>query len=572
MKYNLSLLFAAVLVLCSCGGGGLKPLTVENFTVTPSLLEESAGQVPFVLSGRFPEKYMNKKATLEVIPVLMSDETEVVAQSTASFQGERVQGNAQEISYLVGGAFTLRSAFKPYTSKLEDSRMYLLFKAAVGNKQVTLPPLLVAHGVLATASLLPQTLQTSGGVMAADKYQYSIAQQQKAQIKYLIRQTEVRSSELQTTTVQDFIKTLREIKTDENAFRIDNIEISSYASPEGNTKYNEMLAEKRGENAAKFVGGELDKNKLEAQVSSRYTAEDWEGFQELVAQSNIQDKELILRVLSMYTDPEEREKQIKNLSAAYAELADAVLPELRRSRLIINYQTLGRGDDEILQLANDDPSKLSADELLYAGTLTTDEVQKEGYYVSAAQNAPNDYRAYNNLASIALHRGDLQLAALYIDEALQRNPTAAEPNANKALLLLRQGHKGDEADVVNCLSRATECVNYKELLGYAQISEGKYGAAAASLKGVRTEGTALAQLLSGDYMGAAETLTLTSRDTGTNYYLRAIIAMRAGQPSLAPAMLTEAFKLDPSLRTKAAKDAEFYKLRDNAEFKKCLGQ
>ena len=139
------------------------------------------------------------------------------------------------------------------------------------------------------------------------------------------------------------------------------------------------------------------------------------------------------------------------------------------------------------------------------------------------------------------------------------------------IFYFQHNNKGDEADVVNCLSRATECVNYKELLGYAQISEGKYGAAAVSLKGVHTEGAALAQVLGGDYMGAAETLTLTPRDTGTNYYLRAIIAMRAGQPSLAPAMLTEAFKLDPSLRAKAAKDAEFYKLRDNAEFKKCLG-
>ena len=383
-KLYVSLALAGTLVLTSCGGLG--KLTADNFTVTPSPMEAVGGKVPVVINGRFPEKYMKKKAVVTVLPVLRYGSDFADGQS-ATYQGEKVQGNDTEISYKLGGNYTMRNSFD-YVPAMQQSELYLTFKAKVGKKDVKIPDVKVADGVLATSALISSTAASTTPQIAADKYQYAIKQTKQAQIKYLINQANIRNSEIKSTSVKDFVKTLRDIKADQKGYMLDNIEVSAYASPDGGMKVNTALAQKREKTSKGYVNKQLKSAKLDADVDSKYTAEDWEGFQELVSQSNIQDKDVILRVLSMYQDPEEREKQIRNLSAGFKELADEILPELRRARMTINYNIIGRSDDEIQAQYKDDATKLSVEELLYGATLTENASEQKDIYTTANCQVP----------------------------------------------------------------------------------------------------------------------------------------------------------------------------------------
>ena len=322
-KFYVILALGAAMGLTSCNKLG--ELSADNFIVTPSPLEAVSNNVPVTINGRFPEKYMKKKAVVTVTPVLKYANGQAVGQP-ATFQGEKVQGNDQSISYKLGGSYTMRNEFA-YVPDMLESELYLTFDARVGKKSVEVPEVKVATGVLSASTLVSQTVGSARPEMAVDAYQYAIAEKKQAQIKYLIQQSKVRTSELKTTSVQEFVEMLREIKANQKGYQLENIEVSAYASPDGGMKLNTKLAADREKSSAAYVKGELKEMDFDAFVDSKYTAEDWEGFQELVSQSNMQDKEVVLRVLSMYKDPEEREKQIKNLSAAFTELPDEILPE-----------------------------------------------------------------------------------------------------------------------------------------------------------------------------------------------------------------------------------------------------
>ncbi len=567
-KTYLSLVMASSLVLTSCNKLG--ELTADNFTVTPSPLEAVSGKVPVTINGRFPEKYMKKKAVVTVIPVLRYDNgTSAKANAVgqpATFQGEKVQGNDQEISYKVGGNYTMKNSFT-YVPEMAQSELYLTFDAKVGKKKVEVPEVKVANGVLATSTLLSRTAGSANSATGEDAYQYAIAQTKQAQIKYLINQANVRTSELKSVSVQDFVKTLKEIKADNKGFQIDGVEISAYASPDGKFDFNKNLAEKRQNTSTSYVKKELKNIKLDTNVDGKYTAEDWDGFQQLVSASNIQDKEVILRVLSMYQDPEERETQIRNISAAYKELADEILPELRRARLTLNYNIIGRSDDEIQEQYKADASKLSVEELLYSATLTDDVAQKEDIYKKTTQLYPNDYRAYNNLAQLAYNKGDLATAKNYLSQALAKNSNSAEANANTALIELVQGNT-DKAE--QALAKATTAKNYQEVLGNLNIAKGNYTQAAQNLSGVKTNSAALAQILNKDYAGAAQTLSSVANADATTSYLKAVVSARTNQTSTALSYLKEAFSKDASLKTRAAKDLDFAALFNNSTFQSLI--
>lgn len=557
------------MALCSCSSK-LGTLSSDNFTLTPQPLEEKGGKVTFAVSGRFPEKFFKKNAELSIVPVLRYDGGEAVAKG-AAFQGEKVFGNAQEISYLVGGNFTLRGTFEPFQPDMEQSEMLLRMTAKVGGKPVAMPDVKIGTGVVATATRLGGTIGPEAMTMAEDRFQYAVAQQREAQVRYLVAQTRIRNSELETTSIKDFIRTLGEIKSDGQGYQIENIQISSYASPEGSVKLNASLAEGRDKSAAEMVEAMLKEKGLTADMNRRYTAEDWDGFQEIVSRSNLQDKDLILRVLQMYTDPEEREQQIRNLSAAYTELADAVLPELRRSRLVVNYMQLGRSDADIMEQFKADPTKLTADELLYGATLCKTFNEREGFYVAAASQYPDDYRAYNNLAIVSWEKNDMDLARIYLDEALQKAPNAAEPNANKALMLLHEGKAEKEGtklteEVEGYLSKATEAKNYKQVLGMLRVAQGQYQDAATQLAGTPSDAAALAQLLNKDYLKAAETLSYVAKPTAETFYLRAIVAARTGQGEYVYSNLKSAVQMDSSIRLRALRDVELAKYRNTQEF------
>lgn len=556
-KFFLTAALAATVALSSCNKLG--ELSADNFTVTPSPLEAVAGQVPVTINGRFPEKYMKKKAIVTVTPVLRYAGGEAVGQS-ATFQGEKVQGNNQEIAYKVGGNYTMRNTFA-YIPEMQQSELFLTFTAQVGKRQVEVPEVKIADGVVATSALLGRTLSGANTAVAPDAYQYIIAQTKSAQIRYLIQQAKVRTSELKTTSVQDFIRTLREIKEDQKGLQMGDIEISAYASPDGATDLNSRLAAAREHSSATYVRGQLKEIGLNADINTRYTAEDWEGFQELVAASNIQDKDAILRVLSMYPDPEEREAQIRNLSVAFSELADEILPELRRARLTIHYNIVGRTDAEIQSQYKNDPTQLSLEELLYAATLTS--TGKEDIYATAIKQYPNDFRAYNNMAALAYADSDLEAAKAYLDKAASLNANAPEVFANKALVAMAEG-KIDEAETL--LARATTAPNYNELLGNLQVAKGNYAQAVSALSGKASNSTVLAQILNKDYAGAATTLAGLSSENATTSYLKAIVAARTNKAAEALSHLGTAIKLDPSYKERAAKDLEFLSLFNNSAF------
>ena len=542
---------ASVAVLSSCSKLG--KLTNENFTVTPTPLEAIGGEVPVTINGTIPVKYMKKKAVVTVTPVLKYEGGEAVGQS-ATFQGEKVEGNATKVIYKEGAVYTMKNNFT-YVDPMIQSDLYARFDAKLGKKTVSIPEVKIGYGVLATSQLLNRCSIT--GATAPDAYQRIIAQQQEANIKFLINQANLRASELGTASIKDLGKILREINDNEETRALQNIEVSAYASPDGKLAINEKLAEKRQDVSANYLKGELKKIKMNADVDTKFTAEDWDGFQELISKSNLQDKDVLLRVLSMYQDPEEREQQIRNMSEVFTDIKESILPELRRARLIVNYEIIGRSDDQILEQYKQDPSKLSVEELVYgANTLVKDEATRQQWNETIARQYPSDYRAVNNMAQQAIAEGKNELAQSLLKQAANINKNAAEVNTNLALLALKDG-KVSEAE--GYLAKGSGSDTFKEVMGNLNIAKGNYTQAASDLAGVKSNSAALAQILAKDYTSAKTTLAGIKNADAITSYLQAILAARTGDATTLTSALANAIRLDPTLATRAANDLEFAK-------------
>ena len=555
-KKNLFILSAAsVLMMSSCSKLGA--LSADNFTVTPNPLETQAGQVPATINGTFPEKYMKKKAVVTVTPELRYADGQVAKGNSATFQGEKVMGNDQTISYKVGGRYTMKTAFN-YVPDMQKSEMYLTFDARIGKKQQKVPAVKVANGVIATSELYKKTLASESGIIAPDTFQRVNEKKQEANIKFLINQANIRKSELKNNSVQEFVEMLKKINADREGFNIQNVEIQAYASPEGGVKLNDKLAGKRKNESEKYVKGTLKHNKVNADIDAHYTAQDWDGFQKLVAASNLQDKDVILRVLSMYEDPQEREQQIRNMSAGFRELADGILPELRRSRLIINYETIGRSDEQIEQQYKDDAAKLSADELLYLATFDKTPAEQEAIYTKTTQIYDKDYRAYNNLAALALAKGDKATAQKYAEKAASLGSDTPEAQANMGLLALVNGNV---QDAERAISKSANSENVKSALGALNIAKGNYAQAEQYFGKTNSNPAALAQLLNKNYAAAAKTLDKVQNPNAMTDYLHAVVAARRGNKLAASSYLKEALQKDPSLKQYAENDLELSLLK-----------
>ena len=562
-KIFLSLVGALMLAAFSACSSKMGELSSDYFTVTPQVLEAVNGQVPATINGKFPEKYFNKKAIVEVTPVLRWEGGEAKGQPSV-FQGEKVQGNDQTISYKMGGNYTMKTSFE-YVPEMAKSELYLEFKATVGKKTVEIPAVKIADGVIATSELVEQTLATATPATGNDAFQRIIKEKSEANIMFLIQQANIRSSELKNAKA--FTQEAKGINESVNK-KITDVQISAYASPDGGLDLNTGLAEKRRDNTEKALTRELRKADVEAAVDAEYTAEDWEGFQELVSKSNIQDKELILRVLSMYSDPEQREQEIKNISAVYSTLADEILPQLRRSRLTLNYEIIGKSDEEISNLAQNDPTQLNLEELLYAATLTNDPAQKEAIYKKAVAQFPNDYRAYNNIGKLAYQAGNLDKAESYYKQALQRKD-APEANMNMGLVALK---KGDKAAAENYLGKAAGAEGLNEAMGNLYIEQGKYDQAVSSFGNLKTNSAALAQILAKDYNKARTTLDGVQAPDAYTSYLKAVLGARTNNPSAVTSNLKSAVAANPSLAKKAATDLEFAKYFTNSDFMSIVNQ
>jgi hypothetical protein len=554
MKKTMMFMAGALLLLTACGGG-LKSLTADNFKVDPSPLEAVGGQVQATINGMFPEQYMNRNAVVTVIPELRfvkDGMQQTVKGTSATFQGEKVMGNDQTISYLLGGHYTMKTSF-PYEPAMQQSDLYLAFDARVGKKPVKVPAVKVAEGVIATSEMYHQTIKTAQPCVAQDAFQRVTEEKLDANVKFLIQQAELRKSELQSNSVQDFVKLLQQIARDQEGLNLSSVEISAYASPDGGLKLNEKLANQRQQNTESYVRQQMKDANIEGGVSSEYTAQDWEGFQELVKASNIPDKDVILRVLSMYQDPQEREQQIKNMSQGFKELADGILPELRRARMTINYEVIGRDDEQIFEQFKKDASKLSVEELLYASIIAPTASDKEDILKTTARLYPKEPRTYNNLAVLAMQEGKQEEAHAYLQQAQE----VPEANANLGLLALQNG---DLQTAEKYISQSAGAYGLAEILGNLHLAQGNYALAQRDFGYNATNSAALAQLMNKDYARAMQTLKNVKEKDGVTDYLLAIVNARQGNNDAAASFLRSAIQKDPSLKVYADKDLELEKV------------
>ena len=548
-------LLAAILAFSSCSNK-LKPLAEEYIKAEPQPLEAIGGKVPVTINATIPAKWFNKKAVVTITPVLRYQGGE--AWGTAyTYQGEKVKGNNQVIPYKEGANVTMKSSFT-YKPEMKKSELFLTFDAKIKNETVKLPDVKIGEGVLATSALADAA--TANAAIAADKFQRIIKEAHDANIMFLIQQAELRSKELKKDEISDWKDLVK--NADEAPNQNVAIEIQAYASPDGGVELNTGLAERREKNTDKYLAKELKKMKVDVPVDAKYTAQDWEGFQELVSKSNIQDKDLVLRVLSMYSDPEQREQEIKNISSVFSTLADEILPQLRRSRLVANIEIIGKSDDEISALAKNDPKALNVEEILYAATLTNNDAEKTAIYNKASELYPNDYRTWNNVGMMAFRAGDLAKAEQMFNKAnsVKNNP---EANMNLGLIALT---KGDQAKAQQLFGSASGVAELSEALGVLYLEQGEWAKAANSFGSVKSNNAALAQILTKDYNKASQTLNAVPNPDAITSYLKAIVAARTNDANGVVSNLKAAIAKDGSLKKEAAIDLEFAKYATNSDF------
>ena len=557
MKKSLKL-FASVMVfaiLTSCGA----PVQPEKVEVNPSPLTVVGNQVDADITATFPVKKFGKKAVLTVTPVLKYNGTEVEGKAV-TYVGEKAKENGTVVSYKEGGKFTLKASFE-YVPEMAKSELYLRFTAKNGNKTVEVPEMKIADGVIATAKLAEA--EDVPAQVTADKFQRIIQEVQEADIKFLIQQTNLRNSELKSQALCDLNAAIKDADTTANK-AINKLEVAGYASPDGEEGLNEKLANTRQNNAQKYLQKQLKKAKVDAAIESNVTAEDWAGFQAAMEASNIQDKELVLRVLSMYSDPEEREAQIKNLSVAFKTIAEEVLPALRRSRLILTTDLIGKSDEEIAALAANDPAALNVEELLYAATLTNDLAAKLDIYKKAVAQYGADYRTHNNLGMVYFEQGNVAEAARCYAKALQIEPNNADVNYNAALAAMAQNDL-EKAEAYLGKAAGTQG-NLNAAMGTLYTMKGDYEAAKNAYGNSASNNAAVQQILNADYEAALQTLNKVEKPNATTAYLKAVVGARQNDRNAVYANVKAAIQQDANLKAKAQNDIEFAKYQTEEAF------
>ncbi len=539
------------LVLLTGCNSKMNQFKADYFTTNPNPLEVVGSTVPATVTGNIPAKFFKKNAVVTVTPVLMYGDQQTAA-SSVTYQGEKVRGNNPVVNYSNGGTLTIPVNYV-YTPEMQKSELYLTFNVQQGNKQYVLPQVKVADGIIATAALAdPATVNPA---TANDKFQRIINEKYTADIRFLINQAIVRQGELDSQGIKDLNSQLRAAAEAPNQ-EIEEINISSYASPEGAYDFNQRLAENREKNTTSYLEGQLKKDKITefGELTKQFTAEDWEGFQQLVAASDIQDKDLILSVLSNVKDPEVREQEIRNLANVFETLADQILPQLRRSHITASVNIIGKSDEEIARLAQTNPSELNVEELLYAATLTDDNNRKAQIYEQVTKLYPNDFRGYNNLGKAQYVNKNYNSALANLNKAAQLAPNSSEVAMNQGLLLLINK---DFSAANRSFSNAAGLEGLGDALGVYYLTQGDNAAAVKAFGSSKTNNAALAQLLTKDYAAAKNTLGAIANPDATTYYLNAVLGARTNNASMVTSNLSKAIQLDNSLATMALNDLEF---------------
>lgn len=543
---------ASLLVVLSTGcSNKIGQFKAEYFNVNPNPLEVVGTQVPATVTANVPAKFFVKNAEVTVTPYLVFDGTEI-AGTPSTFQGEKVRGNNPVVSYDYGGMFTIPVSYA-YRPEMINSNLQLGFNVRQGNKEYVLPRVNVANGVIATAAFAdPATVQPA---VAADSFQRVINERYTADIRFLINQATVRPGELNTDAMTAFNNSLRQAQGD-SARVIEEINISSYASPEGSLDFNTRLAASRESNTEAYLRNHLRRDNITefGELTSEFTPEDWEGFQKLVKASNIPDKELILSVLSMYKDPEEREREIRNISVVFDQLAEQILPQLRYSRLTASINVIGKSDEEIIDLFTTNPSALTVDELLYCATLTDNNDTRKAIYTVASRIYPDDYRTFNNLGMTQYIDRDYSAAAANFARAAKLAPNSPEVEMNNGLLAMLNG---DYQTASRSFGNAGGVEELSDALGVYYLRAGDAVSASKAFGASKSNNAALAQILTKDYSKASSTLAAIANPDATTYYLNAVLGARTNNEKMVLDNLRRAIALDDSLAAHALADLEF---------------
>lgn len=526
------------------------------FTTVPTPLETVGEAVPGTVKGNIPAKFMRKNAKVSATPVLTWT-TDKGAQGEVSatpviFQGTDVRANGQVVSYDEGGTVNIPFSIA-YMPEMEKSDLYLDFRVDQNGKLYTLPRVKVGYGVIATSTL--GTAKTVTPAIAPDDFKKIITEKYSADIHFLINQANIRANQTDKSDYIDLNKKLMEANAAPNQ-EIAGITVNSYASPEGALDFNTALAERREKNTTALMENQLKKDKITefGELTSSFTPEDWEGFEKLVEKSNIQDKDLILSVLRMYPDPVQREKEIRNLSSVFNELADQILPQLRYSRVMAEINTIGKSDMELVKLFNEDSSKLTENEMLYVATLTDDNLKKMEVYNTSAEQYSKDYRTFNNLAATQFKAGDYDGARANWEHALRLNPAAKEPKMNLGLLYMMAGENDKANELFGAAAGVPESA---DALGTYYMSQGNLSQAITAFGDTKSNNAALAQILNKNYTGAKSILSSIKAPDATTYYLNAVLGARTNDKNMVMNNLRQAIKLDKSLLSRARNDLEF---------------
>jgi tetratricopeptide (TPR) repeat protein len=559
------ILILAAIVMTSCSGLNKmkKNSNSVKFEVTPKVLETHAGVVAVTIKGTFPAKYFDKKTTVTAAPVLTYTGGETAFEKVQVLQGESVQANNKVITS-TGGDFTYTGTI-PYKDAMKISQLVLKIKAVRGKKSIDFDQVKLADGVIATSTLVDKDART---IKMKDNYIQINPESKLADIHYQINEADITNKELKADDIALLKEYIKSVGADSTR-KLKSTDVSSYASPDGSMKINAPLSEKRGKTAGKFIKKEFNKvpvAKTEGFFNEKTTAEDWDGFKSEVEKSSIQDKDLILRVLSMYSDPEVRNKEIKNMSSAFEKLKTEILPKLRRSKLSVNVDLIGRTDDQILVQMRKDPKALGLEEMLHASTLTTDVNEQLKFYQATTENFPKCIRAKNNLGCtyLALGKTDEAIAEFEKAKAIQNNDVVKNNLGFGALV------KGDVAkaeEYFNSMTAATPESKYG--LGVIAITKGEYDKAVNSLGTEPSFNLALALYLKGDVAKAKSTLDSMKElcKCGKPSYLKAVIGAKLDDKNYLLSNLREAIGFNADWKAYAKTDLEFAKFFNDDTFK-----
>ncbi len=560
---NSALIILAAAVLSSCGGLNkmVKEADQVAYQVTPEVLEMHGGEVDVAVEVTYPAKYFNKKAILTLTPVVKyaGGETEL---DPIVVQGEDVTENNKVISYDTGGREKASDTFE-YSDEMMRSELVVRITGEAKGKTAEFEDVKLADGIIVTPNLVKVEPKL---VAFSDNFKRIVPDEYVSDIHYVINRADVRRSEISKEDVEGMTEYLKNANANER-IELKNVKISAYASPDGPYDFNDNLSEKRKMSADKYLESEIRKADISVAdelFSMLTTPEDWEGFKELMQASDIQDKEMILRVLSMHSDPEVREQEIRNITEAFEEIKEKILPDLRRSKFTVAVEKIGWSDEELKDLWSNDPDKLNLEELLYTATLMEDWETKADIYKKASAKHPNCLRAISNYGWTQFELGNIDAAEDAFMEAKEMKDHDIVNN-NLGAVALVKGDVEKANELFTSALAAGDQVNYN--LGIVNIIEGDYSKALNYFGNEASFNKALAQYLNGDDQMGYRTATNLSEESAKQYYLIAVIAASQDKDDVALENLKVAISKDASLKERAKKDLEFADLFENAEFK-----